>query len=60
MQDIIFAIRQLTYNYAGIEIVDSDQDNEEIEDDDEYTERNCKNDEAPANISTRMRNSKKK
>ena len=37
MQGIIFAIRvQLTYNYAGIEIVDSDQDNEKIEDDDEY------------------------
>jgi hypothetical protein len=43
-----------------IEIVDSDEDNEEIEDDDEYIERNCKNDEAPANISTRTRNSKKK
>ena len=43
-----------------IEIIDSDEDNEEIEDDDEYIERNCKNDEAPANISTKTRNSKKK
>jgi hypothetical protein len=45
-----------------IEILDSDQemDNEEVEDDDEDTGRNNKNDEAPPNISTRTRNSKKK
>lgn len=46
-----------------IEIIDSDKemhDTEEIEDDDEGTGRNNKNDETPANISTRTRNSKKK
>lgn len=46
-----------------VEIIDSDQEiynNEEIEDDDENIEGNNKNDGAPANISTRTRNSKRK